>query len=249
MSKGSDSIKSYRVKEGWLLLSALALLVSPFIRIGGPVTVTIKEFLEIPVEVSDALPAIAFFYLSTLALVFYVFVEWCRLEKSERKRLRCWTLCLFESIAVVILYWRYADLFKDSPYGRFSPIWFVPFIALGYFFGMAGAMFRFAFSLRRSRDEAKRKNLPLMPRQAKGMIFGSVLLVLLVLVPCTVAAFYFYPGPTWWVPCVFFIVSIVPGLSVYVFLYEKPPDGILPLDKLKAITDWSDHMEHIVPLP
>ena len=248
MSWKSDLIKSYRVKEGWLLLSTLALLLSPFIKIGGPITVTIKESLEIPVEVSDALPAIAFFYLSTLALVFYVFVEWCRLDYSERKHLQRWTLCAFESIAAVVLYWRYADLFKDSPYGRFSPFWFVPFIALGYFFGMVGAMFHFAFSLRRSRDEAKRKHLPPMPRQAKEMIIGSILVILLILVPCTVAAFYFYPGPTWWVPCVLLIVSIVPGLPTYRFLFEKHPDETLPLDQLKAVTDWSDHMEHIVQL-
>ena len=248
MSRESDVIKSYRVKEGWLLLSSLALLLSPFIKIGGPITVTIKEFLEIPVEVSDALPAIAFFFLSTLALVFYVFVEWCRLDNSERKHLQRWTLCVFESIAAVVLYWRYSDLMKDTPYGKFSPFWFVPFIALGYLLGIAGAMFHFAFSLKRSRDEANRKHLPPMPRQAKEMIIGSILVILLILVPCTVAAFYFYPGPTWWVPCVLLIVSIVPGLSSFGFLFEKHPDGTVPLDKVKAVTDWSDHMEHIVQI-
>lgn len=229
-------------------MSSILLLISPYIKIGKPIAVKIRDFLELSLEVSEALPAIAFFYLSTLALVVYVFVEWCRLDDSARKHLQRWTLCVFESIAAVVLYWRYADLMKDTPYEKFSPLWFVPFIALGYFFGIAGAMFHFAFSLRRSRDEAKRKHLPPMPRQAKEMIIGSILVILLILVPCTVAAFYFYPGPTWWVPCVLLIVSIVPGLPSYRFLFEKHPDGTLPLNRLKAITDWSDHMEHIVQL-
>lgn len=229
-------------------MSSILLLISPYIKIGKPIAVKIRDFLELSLEVSDALPAIAFFFLSTLALVFYVFVEWCRLDNSERKHLKLWTLCVFESIAAVVLYWRYADLMKDTPYGKFSPFWFVPFIALGYLFGIAGAMFHFAFSLRRSRDEAKRKHLPPMPRQAKEMIIGNVLVILLILIPCTVAAFYFYPGPTWWVPCVLLIVSILPGLSTHRFLFEKHPDGTLPLAKLKAVTDWSDHMEHISQL-
>ena len=229
MKEESDSIKRYHAKEGLILLSSLVLLLSPFIKIGGPIAIKFKEWLEIPVEVSDALPAIALFYLSTLALAFYVFVEWRRLDDSERKSVQNWSFAAFEALAVFALYWRYADLMRNTPYGKFSPLWFVPFVVLGFLFGTAISMFRFAFSLRRTRDEAKSKHLPRMPRQAKEMIVGNILFLLLVLVPGTVAAFYFYPGPTWWVPGVLLLVSIVPGLPPMVFFAKSIQMEQLPL--------------------
>ena len=248
MSVESESAKRYHGKEGLLFLSSLALLLSPFIKIGGPITVKIKEFLEIPVEVSDALPAIAFFYLSTLALAFYVFVEWRRLETSERKTIQNWSFAAFETIAVLALYWRYSDLLKNTPYGKFSPLWFAPFLIVGFLFGMAFSMFRFAFSLMRTREEAKRKNLPRIPRQAKEMIAGNCLMILLILLPATIAAFYFYPGPTRWVPSVLLLLAVVPGLPAFDFAKVDHSDGTRPLDKLKAVTDWSDHMERAAVL-
>ena len=249
MKKESDSIKRYHTKEGFLFLSSFALLfLSPYIKIGKTVAVHIRDFLELPIEITDELPALALLYLTTLALAFYVFVEWRRLDDSERKSIQNWSFAAFEAFAVFALYWRYADLMRNTPYGQFSPLWFVPFVVLGFLFGTAISMFRFAFSLRRTRDEAKCKHLPRMPRQAKEMIIENSQFSLLVLVPGTVAAFYFYPGPTWWVPCVLLLVSIVPGLPTYGFLSEEHSDEIPPLDQLKAVTDWSDHMEHLAKL-
>lgn len=245
MKKESESIKHYCAKEGGLFLSSILLLISPYIKIGKPIAVKIRDFPELSLEISDELPAIALFYLSTLALAFYVFVEWRRLDQSEKKSIQNWSFISIESMALFALYWRYADLMKDTPYGKFSPLWFAPFIVLGFFFGMAISIFRFAFSLRRTREEAKTKNLPKTPRQAKEMIFGTVLMILVILLPASVAAFYFYPGPTWWIPCAFMIVSVLPGLPTYSFLYEKLSDETSPIDKLKAVTDMADHMEHI----
>lgn len=249
MKEESDSIKRYHAKEGFLFLSSLALLfLSPYIKIGKTVAVHIRDFLELPIEITDELPATALLYLSTAALAFYVFVVWRRLDQSEKKSVQNWSFAAFEALAVFALYWRYADLMRNTPYGKFSPLWFVPFVVLGFLFGTAISMFRFAFSLRRTRDEAKSKHLPRMPRQAMEMIVGNILFLLLVLVPGTVAAFYFYPGPTWWVPCVLLLVSILPGLPAYGFLSEEHSDEIPPLDQLKAVTDWSDHMEHLAKL-
>jgi hypothetical protein len=240
MTTESNSSRRYHVKEGLLFLSSIALFLSPYINLRNPLTIKIKELLEIPVEISDSLPAIALFYFTTIALAFYVFVEWCRLDKAERKSLQRWTVYAFEGFAIFVLYWRYADLFKNSAYGRFSPLWFFPFIVLGYLSGLALAMFRFAFSLRRTRDEAKRKHLPRTPRQAKEMITGNIRIVLFVVVPGLIASFYFYPGPTRWVPAVLYLLSIIPRLSAYSGLFVKRPDGTRPLDRLKMITDWAD---------
>lgn len=248
MKTGSDSIKHYHTKEGLLVLSSFFLLISTFIKIGGPITIKIKEILEIPVEVSDSLPAIALFFLSTLVLAFYVFVEWRRLDTTEKRMLQNWTFFAFESFALFVLYWRYADLFKDSPYGHFSPFWFVPFFLIGYLLGTVASLFRFAFSLCRSRNEAKRRHLPRLPRQAKDIVVGNFLVILFVLIPATMASFHFYPGPTWWVPCTLLLVSIVPGLPSYGFLYKEQSDGTLPTDQLKSITNWSDHMEYVAKL-
>lgn len=244
----SNSSKSYHVKEGLLFLSSIALFLSPYINLGNPLTLKIKELLELQVEISDSLPTIVLFYLSTIALAFYVLVEWCRLDKSERQSLQRWAMYVFESIAIFVLFWRYADLFKNTAYGRFSPFWFVPFIVLGYLSGLALSMFRFAFSLRRTRGEAKRKHLPRTPRQAKEMIRGNILIILLIIVPCTIAAFYFYPGPTRWVPSVLFLISIIPRVSAYGGLFVRRPDGTLPLDRLKMVTDWADHHETLAKL-
>lgn len=248
MKEESVSIKHYRAKEVALLVSSGLLLLSPFIKWGKPAAIKLMDWFELSLEISDELPALVLFYLSTVVLAFYVWVEWRRLDPSEKKSIRNWSFAAFEAFAVFALYWRYADLMKNTPYGQFSPLWFVPFVVLGFLFGTAISMFRFAFSLRRTRDEAKSKHLPRMPRQAKEMIVGNILFLLLVLVPGTVAAFYFYPGPTWWVPCVLLLVSIVPGLPTYGFLSEEHPDKTPPLDQLKAVTDWSDHMEHLAKL-
>ena len=248
MMMNPDSIKNYHKKEGWLFLSSIALFLSPYIKIARPIAVTFNDFLEGSLEIADTLPAIALFYLSTLALAFYVFVEWQRLKTSEQRTIQNWSFVAFELIAVSVLYWRYSDLLKNTPYGEFSPLWFVPFIVLGFLFGMALSMFRFALSLRRSREEAKSKHLPRTPRQAKAMIFGNIMMILLVLIPGTIVAFKFYPGPTWWVPCALLLVSIVPGLPSYGFLSEEHLDETPPLDQLKAVTDWSDHMEHLAKL-
>lgn len=243
MTTESNSSRSYHVKEGLLFLSSIALFLSPYINLGNPLTLKIKELLELQVEISDSLPTIVLFYLSTIALAFYVLVEWCRLDKSERQSLQRWTMYVFESIAIFVLFWRYADLFKNTAYGRFSPFWFVPFIVLGYLSGLALSMFRFAFSLRRTRGEAKRKHLPRTPRQAKEMIRGNILIILLIIVPGTIAAFYFYPGPRRWVPSVLFLISIIPRVSAYGGLFVRRPDGTLPLDRLKGATDLADHVD------
>lgn len=248
MTTESHSIEHYHAKEGWLFFSSIALFLSPFIKLGKPITVTIREFLELPVEISDSIPAIAFFYLSTVALAFYVFVEWHRLEKAERKRIKGWTFFFFEGFALFMLFWRYAALTENFPYGQVSPLWFVPFSVLGYLIGRTVSMSRFAFSLRRTRDEAKSKNLPRIPRQAKAMLVNNALVLLFVLLPATVAAFYFYPGPAWWVPSVLFLAFFLVGLPTYGHLSAKRPDGTSPLDRLKAITDLADHDETLIEL-
>lgn len=248
MKKESDSIKHYRAKGGLLLLSSVLLFLSPFIKLGKPVAIKLMDRLELSLEISDELPALVLFYLSTVTFALYVWVEWQRLDNSEKKSIRDWPFYILEAVAVFTLYWRYADLMKNTPYGKFSPLWFVPFVVLGFLFGTAISMFRFAFSLRRTRDEAKSKHLPRMPRQAKEMIGGNILLLLLVLVPGTGVAFYFYPGPTCWVPFVILLASAVPGLPTYGYLRKKHPDGTTPIDQLKAVTDMADHMEKVALL-
>lgn len=249
MSAESDSIKRYHTKEGFLFLSSLALLfLSPYIKIGKTVAVHIRDFLELPIEITDELPATALLYLSTAALAFYVFVVWRRLDQSEKKSVQNWSFAAFEAFAGFALYWRYVDLMKNTPYGIFSPLWFVPFITLGYLFGTVISMFLFAFSLMRSREDSKRKNLPRFPRQAKEMFVGNLLMILVVLLPASIVAFHYYPGPTRWVPFVLLLVSIVPGLPTYGFLRKKHPDGTTPIDQLKAVTDMADHMEKVALL-
>lgn len=245
MKEESDSIKHYRAKEVALLVSSGLLLLSPFIKWGKPAAIKLMDRLEISLEISDELPALVLFYLSTVLLAFYVWVEWRRLDQSEKKSVQNWSFAAFEAFAVFALYWRYADLMKNTPYGKFSPLWFAPFVVLGFLFGTAISMFQFAFSLMRSREDAKRKKLPRLPRQAKEMFIGNILMLLVVLLPASIVAFHYYPGPTWWVPFVLLLVSIVPGLPTYGFLRKKHPDGTTPIDQLKAVTDMDDHMEKV----
>lgn len=239
---GDNTGKYYRTKEGLLFFSASLLFLSGYFSFSSEAaTAHWGNALSIPLSISEKMTPVSFFFVATLALVFYVYVEWCRLDTSEKKGLRNWTFPLFESWGVFALYCRYPEVFKDTPYALFSPLWFLPFIAVGYLWGMSFSWACLSVSLKRPKDEAKRKHLSRFPSQAKRFLVRNALIVAFILIPTAIVSFRYYPGPAYWVPCMLFLISFLSAIRFKMIFYRPSPI-------VKKIVDSVDRMEEMAQM-